>query len=530
MVLPMKGKVQRYFGTWTNIVVFVVVLVLVNLVAVNFFTRVDLTEGKVYTLSKASKNLVRNLKDKLVVKAYFSKDLPPPYNQNSRYLRDQLADYKAYGGGLFQYEFIDPGSEQSLEKEAQSFRIPPLQVNAVEKDKVELKKVYMGLVFLFEDKSETIPVVQSTGSLEYDITSTIKKITSAKLKKVGFLTGHGEPDPMSQLRTVYSTLSKNYEVTTVTLGYPNMVPDDVDVLLIIAPNDDIPEWDRFAIDQFLMSGGKAAFLVGKINADISNVQANKRDLKIDEWTKNYGFRINDNLVMDLQCGMINVQERRGFFTITNMVNYPFFPAVTNFSKGNPMVKDMESLGLFFVSSIDTSGCAARGIQCEAIASSSERSRVMMGRFDINPMQQITQAQFTSGPQVLAASFQGKFDSYFKSMPAAPDSAKGTPPRVDLKSETNDARIVVVGEGNFPQDPYLAGAPSVNMFMNIVDWLAQDEDLIQIRTRDIVARPLKEVSTGTKQFVKYADILGPSLLVILLGIGRWMTRRGRKQEW
>ena len=191
----MEGKAKRNVGSWTNIILFVVVLVLINLVAVEFFTRLDLTQGKVYTLSKSSKNIVRNLKDKLVVKAYFSKELPPPYNQNRRYLKDQLDDYKAYSGGKFQYEFVDPGSEESLEREAQSFRVPPLQVNVMQKDKVELKKVYMGLVFLYEDKSETIPQVMSTSGLEYDITSTIKKITSQNLKKVGFLTGYGEPDP-----------------------------------------------------------------------------------------------------------------------------------------------------------------------------------------------------------------------------------------------------------------------------------------------------------------------------------------------
>ncbi|KPL06954.1 hypothetical protein AMJ86_06420, partial [bacterium SM23_57] len=488
--------------------------------------------GKVYTLSNASKNIVRNLDDKLVVKAYFSEDLPPPYNQNSRYLKDQLDEYKAYGGGRFQYEFIDPGSEETLEREAQSFRIPPVQVNVMEKDKVELKKVYMGLVFLYEDKNETIPLVQSTGGLEYDITSIIKKITAPKLRKVGFLTGHGEPDPMSQLRTVYSTLEKNYEVTTVSLSYPNLVPDDVEVLLIISPEEDIPEWDQFAIDQFLMRGGKAAFLLGKVAADISNVQARKREMRIDEWTKNYGFRVNDNLVMDLRNGMINVQERRGFFTITNMVNYPFFPEITNFNPTHPMVKDLESVGFFFVSSIDTSGCATRGIECEAIASSSEKSRVMMGRFDINPMQQINPAQYTSGPQLVAATFTGKFKSYWKDkeIPEPPEGGEEEPPVIDILGETEDARIVVIGEGNFPQDPYLAGAPGLNFVLNIVDWLAQDEDLIQIRTREVTTRPLTEVSTGTKRFVKYANIIGPPILVILLGIARWMIRRGRKQEW
>ena len=529
----MEGKAKRNVGSWTNIILFVVVLVLINLVAVEFFTRLDLTQGKVYTLSKSSKNIVRNLKDKLVVKAYFSKELPPPYNQNRRYLKDQLDDYKAYSGGKFQYEFVDPGSEESLEREAQSFRVPPLQVNVMQKDKVELKKVYMGLVFLYEDKSETIPQVMSTSGLEYDITSTIKKITSQNLKKVGFLTGYGEPDPQAQLRTVWSTLQKNYNVTTVSLGYPNMVPDDIDVLLIIAPKEEIPEWDRFAIDQFLMRGGKLAFLVGKVDADISNIQARKLDLKVDEWTKNYGFRVNDNLVMDLKSGMINVQERRGFFTITNMVNYPFFPEITNFDQTNTMVKSLESMGLFFVSSIDTSGCAAKGIVVDPIAQTSEKSRVMMGRFDINPMQQYNPAQFTSGPQLVAAAFTGKFVSFWngKSMPEAPEGAEQEPPNIDIIGETNDARIMVVGEGNFPQDPFLGGGgPGLNFMLNIVDWLAQDEDLIQIRAREVSTRPLADVSAGTKEFVKYANILAPPILVILLGIAMWMFRRARKQEW
>jgi ABC-type uncharacterized transport system involved in gliding motility auxiliary subunit len=127
---------------------------------------------------------------------------------------------------------------------------------------------------------------------------------------------------------------------------------------------------------------------------------------------------------------------------------------------------------------------------------------------------------------------GKFESYWKDkdIPIPPDQSDIEPPPIDVMTETNDARIVVIGEGNFPQDAFLAGSPNLSFFMNTVDWLAQDEDLIQIRTRNVTARPLKEVSTGTKQFVKYANILGPPILVILLGIVIWVMRRGRKQEF
>ena len=145
------------------------ILLVVNLFSTQIFSRLDLTECKVYTLSKGSRDLVRNLEDPLTIKAYFSEDLPPPYNTSARYLRDQLDDYKAYSGGKLKYSFVDPGSEEELEREAQSFQIPPVQVNAVEKDRIEVKRVYMGLVFLYQDKHETIPLVQGTAGLEYDI-------------------------------------------------------------------------------------------------------------------------------------------------------------------------------------------------------------------------------------------------------------------------------------------------------------------------------------------------------------------------
>lgn len=97
----------------------------------------------------------------------------------------ELDEYKTYSHGRLSYEFLDPGSREELEKEASSFRIPPVQINIIQNDKFELKKVYMGLAFLYEDRQEVIPLVQNTIGLEYDITSTIKRLTSKEIKKVG---------------------------------------------------------------------------------------------------------------------------------------------------------------------------------------------------------------------------------------------------------------------------------------------------------------------------------------------------------
>ena len=95
------------------------ILVMVNTIGIRYFLRADLTSSQIYSLSKASKDIVANIQDKLLVKAYFSPNLPGIYGGIERYLRDMLEDYRAYSRGHLVYEFIDPGSEQELEKEAQ---------------------------------------------------------------------------------------------------------------------------------------------------------------------------------------------------------------------------------------------------------------------------------------------------------------------------------------------------------------------------------------------------------------------------
>ena len=171
----------------------VVVIILVNVISLKYFMRIDLTEDGIYTLrcEQAARQLAR---DKFLVKAYYTARHTGPYNNNRRYLRDQLDDYRAYADGNFQYEFVDPKSSEELEQEAQRYGIPPVQVQVLKEDKFQVDNAYMGLVFLYGDRQERIPVIRSTSNLEYEISSAIKKLTSKELRKVGFLTGQGEPD------------------------------------------------------------------------------------------------------------------------------------------------------------------------------------------------------------------------------------------------------------------------------------------------------------------------------------------------
>ena len=525
-------KTTFSIGNAGFIVLLLAVLVLINLISINWFSRLDLTEGRIYTLSDASRETVKKLPDRLTVKCYFSDDLPAPYSSNARYLKDQLEEYRAHSKGAFHFEFVDPADEKELEAQANSFQIAPVQVNVVEADKIELKKVYMGVVFLYQDKSETIPLVQTTAGLEYEITSTIKRITADRIPKIGFLQGHGEPDPYQEMTGLTAALQKNYELTPVDLTDGKSVPVNLDALLIINPGISFPEWDLFALDQFIMQGGKVGLFASQIDADLQEAKTTKKQLNLDEFTSNFGFRINSDIVVDQQCGMINIQQRQGFFTIQNALPYPFFPTIRNFDQENSIVRDLEEISLFFPSSIDTlaaAGDTTAGYTLRPLAWSSDKSDRQSARFEINPTRpNFKSMTFPNAHIPVAATVMGTFKSAYAGKDA-PEQRAGEAYRGEILTGSPETRMVVIGDGKFALDAFLSSRANADFFLNLVDWLAQDESLITIRTREITARPLAEISDPMKKVVKYANILIPAVIFILIGVVRWQIRRKHKPE-
>lgn len=506
------------------------IIVLINLIALRVFTRVDLTEGKIYTLSEASKNLARSLDDKFVVKAYFSSDLPAPYNNTKREVQDQLDDYRAYAGGNFQYEFIDPGRKEDLEQEAQRYGIPPVQVQVLKEDKLQIEKAYMGLVFLYGDKQERVPVVQSTSNLEYEISSSIKKMTSKELRKVGFLTGQGEPD-LQQMASVQEMLAKQYQVTTVSLSGGKPIPSDIAVLVIAAPSQPFKSWEKFLIDQYLMKGGRIAFFINKVNANLQNQMGQALNLHLEELLEAYGIRINTDLVRDVSCAYVMVKQQAGFMVIQNQVPFYYLPRANDFDKQSPLVRDLSSVVFYFVSSLDTSLARSKGLGINVLVKSSPRSGRQENFFMINPTQQVTPEMFKESGIPLVATLEGAFPSAFTNKPIEADSTvKGTIDTTHRLFNSRLSKIVVVGDGDFLQDQ-LSGGNKDNFLLasNLVDWLADDIGLAEIRARDSGSKPLEEVGEGAKTWIKGIDLAVPPLLVVLVGIVRWRWRISKRKS-
>ena len=494
------------------------ILVLVNFISIRLFGRLDLTKERVYTLSDASKKLVGSLDDLITIKAYFTEELPSPYNNNRRAVLDILNDYKAYSKGNIHYEFINPQGDKG-EQEAQQQGIPPIEVQVVNNDKLEVKRGYLGLVMQYEDKKEVIPVVQNLSSLEYDITSAMKRLTTRVKKKIGYTQGHDEPT-LDKLKQATQSVSKQYDLTPVDLSRLHEVPGDIDALLVIAPTKKFDDTSKYALDQFLMRGGKIAFLLNKMNANLNSQYryAQAVDFGLDDLLQQYGVRVNADLIRDAQCANITVSQMQGPFQFQSQVPFPYLPAASNFDRTNPIVKDLQAVVFYFVSSVDTTVAAQRGLSAEVMIRSSKKSGRQSGFVMLDPFQRATPAEFTESGIPMAVIVHGAFRSYFEGkQPAA------------AATQSPDTRIIVVGDGDFMQDQFLGNKGNLLLFENIVDYLADDAGLITIRSKDVAEPPLEVVSDGTKNLLKYGDLFVPPLFVIGYGLFRWRRRVAIKRS-
>lgn len=537
------------YGTNSIIIALIVlgILAVVNFMSTRHFVRADLTEGKDFTISPSTRKVLRELDDIVNIEAYFSKELPPYLVGLERRVRDIFDEYRAYAQGNLSVKFTDPASDPQLEQKMRFIGIPQAQVNIVEKDKSEVVNIYFGVAISYEDKKEVIPVIQNVMTLEYDLTSAIVKVKRSEAKTLGFLTGHGEYTAEQDYEGIRTSLAKQYSIVDVDLSGEKKIPPTINTLIVGGPKEKISERDKYEIDQYLMRGGRIIFLVDPVNMDESRgLSATANDTGLGDLLENYGVQIGQSLVLD-GSSRANAAFSSGY--VQYRVPYPYWPRVTRrqFSKDSPMVNQLESLVLTWaspvelieskvsVSSEDGAGDTGK-LSGVVLCNSSQYSWTKGQPYNLNPQQRAT-GDLKIVP--LAVAVSGKFDSFYTEKPAlAPDESDEADPEAppvpeEVESatilESPETQIVVVGNASFITNKFLSMFGSNQIFLeNAVDWLTLGEDLISIRSRFVTNRPLKEISEGTKLFIRIINICGASILVIAFGLARFVFKRRAKK--
>lgn len=493
-----------------TIILLIGILVVVNFFSYKLFLRFDLTKNNIYSISQASKKTVRSLDDIIMIKAYFSKTLPNQLISLKQEVADLLSEYETYSKGKVRVEFIDPGDDEDVVRELMILGIPQLTFEVYEKDKLQLVNGYMGLAVSFADNTEAIPAIKrNTSDLEYQITTAIKKVTTDEIATIGYLITQETSDPETEVSIAYQELAGLYTINPVSLAEEEPeIPVNINTLVIIGPKGVFNEDQLKAINGFMLRGGSLLVLADGVTIG-EGLMAVKNPTGLETLLTKYGLKINQDLVADERNGLASFTQ--GFMRFST--NYSFWPKITNegFNKENAAVSNLENVIFPWVSSVSVdTGLIAEG-QFDNLAFTTEKGWRVTDNFSIDPKS--------------AGIPQGDQKSYAMAVSVNAPLRDAYPESEETRG-IFDGRLIVVGDSDFISDNFIRNTPdNLIFFQNLVDLLSFDEDLINIRSKSVTSRPIKaDLSDSAKAALRYLNVFGITLIVVIFGVGRYFIRR------
>ncbi|MBU1018020.1 GldG family protein [Patescibacteria group bacterium] len=508
---------DSYFIT----ILIVAIVLMVNFIATRHFVRIDLTKNQFYAVSDASKTIMRELEDIVTVKVFFSEKLPPNLFAVRQYVNDILGELESYSRGSLLVDFLNP-EDPNVRAEALELGIPEVQMNIVEKDKLEVKNGFLGVAVTYGDRTEILPVIQNVLNVEYDLVSAIKKVTTQNTPKIAFLTGHDEPEltqraGVGQMRDTYAlfkqALDRNYEVTPVNLQEGDLLSDQ-DTLLIAGSKDTFSDEEKYAIDQFLLSGRNVILFLDSIDVK-PDLQAEAVDLNLSAMLEHYGVGIEEQFVLDQSNERASFSQ--GFMNF--IVPYPFWVKAAHqyFDSENPIVAAMDFMVFPWTSPLNVFD--REGVTATILVYTTPNAWLQPGPlFNLDPGSlQISSEQYQ---YPLAVLLEGEFTSFYDGDENWIDSSEE-----HYEKSADTGRLLLVGNSRFINDHFVNLYGQNMLFaLNAVDFLTLDDSLIKIRSKSSFDFPLKELSARDRQIVKFAGVWLMPIAIVLFGIIRFVIRR------
>ncbi|QJX48177.1 gliding motility-associated ABC transporter substrate-binding protein GldG [Hymenobacter taeanensis] len=540
------------------------VLLLINFVGAIYFFRLDMTEEKRYTMSGATKTLLENLKQPVTVTVYLEGDFPPAFRRLQQSVRETLNEMQVYGGSNLHYVFVDP-SAAGTEKARNEYYatllkkgLRPTNLGANENGKRVEKIIFPWATVASGGKEQQVLLLrgnqaapsdvrlnQSIEGLEYELASAIRRLSPGKRKRIGVLEGHGELNN-AEAGDLIGSLQQYYDVFRVNLNQAR--PQDLKTLsavIVAKPATAYSEPEKFKLDQFITQGGNALFFVDamRVNLDSANrggMLSFPLQLNLEDLLFKYGVRINPDLILDLNSGVIPmVTGLEGEKPKVEPMPWQFYPLINNFSQ-HPITRNLDAVYTKFVSSIDT--VKAAGIRKTPLLFTSRYTRVLPSPVPVNlndarlePEQRLYKDQFKPVGYLLEGQFRSLYAN--RAQPGTSQYLPETPPLA------RPSKVLVLSDGDFVRSeldpktgrPYrlgfdrLANTEFANreMVLNAVDYMLDESGLISVRSKQITLRPLDKLRVvEERRRWQLLNLVAPLVLLGLFGIVRAWRRKRR----
>ena len=471
------------------------IIVLINILANRFFFRLDFTEDQRYTLSETTKDILEDITEPVTVTAYFSEGLQPQFDQMRNDFKDILAEYSSLSGRQVVYEFVNPNQDAQVEQKAVEAGIQTVMINAREKDQEITKKAFMGAVIQIGEESETIPFIQPGAQMEYALTTAIKKMTVPEKDAIGFITGHGEPG-LNELMQVTQGLEVLYVPEEVQLS-DSVNLSKYKTIAWINPKDTIPDGHLEILNGFLAQGGNLFVSMNKVDAQLNQGMGFAKFTGLGKWLEEKGIKVEENFVMDANCGSVTVQQRQGMFTVNRPVNFPYLPILSNFSE-HPITQGLGTMVMQFGSTVSFTGDSTQTFT--PLVFTSEKAATQPAPVYFNIQKQWTEKDFPLSKLAVAGMVESK-----------------------------NNKIVVVADGDLAingsgEEMRQVQPDNANFVVNAIDYMSDDTGLIQLRSKQMKMRPLDQIEDNDKRFLKWINFALPIIIIVAIGIYRNQRRK------
>ena len=505
-----------------GLVLLAAVLGAANLILASMSLRIDLTAEGLYTLSKGSKAVLGKLDENVTLKFYFSSssaETPMAIKTYANQVQSLLKEYELAGNGNIVLEAYDPKPDSDAEEWAQRYGIEPQNVTPFG------QPVYFGLVAVCGDREETLAHLsqRTESTLEYDVTRLVTRVAWPERPVLGLMTSlqgvmGQQPNQMMMMQgqrpqpgwAAFTELSKDYEVREIS---PTAESIDSDVkALVILHAKDLSEKTLFAIDQFVIKGGRLIACVDPFSVmDMlsSRQQQNPMMMQMggqdgpstlgklfDAWGVSFD---TSKLVADLAAatklgaGNGRAEENPAFLSLTS----------GNMDDGDIVVSGLTQVMLPFSGAL--SFAKTDGLEFEPLMTTSSDSACMIDRMG---------AQFGMGAMMkdlrpdgvkrtLAARLSGTFKTAF---PKGPDWKEGSTNAIPEVVASGKGAVVIFADSDFLADNFCVQtmntifgpiAQPINdnlvLFSNIIEQYAGREELIGVRSRGPSNRPFVKVN-------------------------------------
>lgn len=552
-----------------QLVLGLVIIIFLNVIGYFFFARIDLTQEKRYTLSESSKKLMSNLEDIVFIRCYLEGDIPSEYKKLRNETKEMLDQFRAYNPDI-EYEFVDPnGFENAKDKNEFYQRLfekgfSPLLTTSTNNNSQVQQYIFPYLEITYKGRTTIVPLISSKNgfsgesiinasiqNLEYNLYSAIRSVATQQRGKIAFLYGHGEWE-VNNIWDFISSLSEYYDVDSISINEklnaltervydsvnPNLVKikNKFDCLIVAKPTSIFSYKDLYLIDQYIMHGGKILWLLDPLNVSMDSLQTQANTFAISNFTGvddilfRYGVKLNTDLVTDMQCAKIPIVTGQYQNNTPQMTYYPwnFFPEIS--PNANHIISDKISpVKMEFTSSIDTTNSPAKKT---VLLSSSNRTRVLNSPVNVS-LQMLKQKQdaslFNSGAKDVAILLEGEFSSAFKNR-LTPEMELNS--QMGYKDFSDTTAMIVIADGDVVRNDFMNGQllplgydkytrqmyGNKEFLINCVNYLCGDQDLIPLRSREVIMRRLDVAKIEREKTAwQIVNVALPVVLIVLFGI-------------